>query len=351
MNRASGPRTGGPPGSRRLIAVPVLLALVMAASGCGEEPGKRADTVVTDETFIPVPPPLPSPTRSSASPSRSPSPATPTASPSTTPPKPTRTPTATRSGGGTGDRKGGSETSGGSGGGKGRGGGKGTGGSGRSGGTGPGPGPTGTGGQKPSAEPSTGPGPKPTPKATPTAPTTARLTRALLTTAHLPGGYVKTTLDHYPANRSSRPDCLQRLNALELERSTTPGAVESRVAFAQSQSGPFLQQILRWLPGDGARRELNNAVNTLSGCGTYTIGWPNGTEARQTVVPLGPAGVGSASWHATVTVDYGPVVVSETLVLVVVGRTLMILSHLAGPESPPRPQTLSLASTGASRIP
>ncbi|MFG3658709.1 hypothetical protein [Streptomyces sp. NPDC047706] len=41
----------------------------------------------------------------------------------------------------------------------------------------------------------------------------------------------------------------------------------------------------------------------------------------------------------------------ETLVLVVVGRTLVVLSEAGSPAAPPRSRTLGLARTAAARVP
>jgi hypothetical protein len=162
---------------------------------------------------------------------------------------------------------------------------------------------------------------------------------------------VKTVLDNDPPTRSDRPECVNVLNALESYRSTRPGAVETRVTFAQSQSGPFLQQVLRWLPGTGARQDLNQAANVLSGCAEFTIGWSDGMTGRESVVAHGSAGIGDASWYATVTATTERFTVQETMVLVVVGQTLVVLSEAGSPTAPPRSRTLALARTAAARVP
>ncbi|MFE0426435.1 hypothetical protein ACFW15_29400, partial [Streptomyces sp. NPDC058953] len=218
------------------------------------------------------------------------------------------------------------------------------------------PGPTGTGtptGPSPStAPPPPPPPPSPPPSPSPaTPPTAAQLGRALLPTDGLPAGYIRTTLPSHPPNRAGRPDCVQRLNALELHRTTHPGAVESRAAWAQSRSGPFLQQVLRWYPGRAASAQVGTAARELSGCGTYTLSWPDGDTARQTVTPLGGAGIGDTSWHATITVRYAAATVEETMVLVAVRGCLIVLSHLGSPDAPSRAQTLGLARSAAGRLP
>ncbi|MFE1882624.1 hypothetical protein [Streptomyces diastatochromogenes] len=186
--------------------------------------------------------------------------------------------------------------------------------------------------------------------ATATSTGTAALSAALLTTAQLPPGYVKTVLRDDPPTRSDRPGCLTVLNSLESSRSSRPGAVEARVTFAMSQSGPFLQQVLRRLPGTGAQQELKQAASALSGCPEFTIGWSDGTTGTERVVPHGSAGIGDASWHATVTASTGTFTVEETLVLVVVRRTLLVISDAGSPTAPERSRTLALARTAASRI-
>ncbi|MEU5098072.1 hypothetical protein [Streptomyces sp. NPDC020996] len=182
-------------------------------------------------------------------------------------------------------------------------------------------------------------------------PRTAPLSAALLTTAQLPAGYVKTVLRNEPPTHSDHPGCVAALNGLESSRSTRPGAVEARVTFAQSQSGPFLQQVLRRLPGTGARQDLEQAVDELSDCAGFSIGWSDGTTGMERVVPHGSAGIGDVSWHATVTATTRTFTVQETLVLAVVRRTLIVLSDAGSPTAPDRPRTLALARTAASRIP
>ncbi|MFI8237435.1 hypothetical protein ACIF83_09270 [Streptomyces sp. NPDC085866] len=180
---------------------------------------------------------------------------------------------------------------------------------------------------------------------------TEDLSAALLTTAQLPAGYVKTVLRDDPPTRSDRPECLTALNSLESARSSHPDAVEARVNFAMSQSGPFLQQVLRRLPGTGARQNLRQAARTLSGCPSFSIGWSDGSTGTEQAVPRGSAGIGDTSWHATVTATTGTFTVQETLVLVAVGRTLLVLSDAGSPTAPERSRTLALARTAASRLP
>ncbi|QDY79018.1 sensor domain-containing protein [Streptomyces qinzhouensis] len=294
-----------PPRSRvRTAAVPALVTLLLAAAaGCGG--GDRddgADKVRASESGTPVPPP-PRPSgggTASASPGASPG--------KSTGPKPT----------GSGS-----------------------------------PSPTGTGPTESATPPSPSPSPSPPSPGPPPPPppSAARLTSALLTTGRLPAGYVRTTLPNQPPNRAGRPDCVQRLNSLELNRTTYPGAVESRASWAQSRTGPYLQEVLRWYPKGAARAQADNAARVLAGCGTYTLSWPDGDTAQQTVTPLGPAGIGERSWHAKVTVKYAAVTVEETLVLVVVRNCLIVLSHLGSPAAPARAQTLSLAAAAAAKAP
>ncbi|MER5597250.1 hypothetical protein [Streptomyces sp. NPDC002265] len=161
---------------------------------------------------------------------------------------------------------------------------------------------------------------------------------------------MKTVLQNDPPTRSDHVGCLNTLNALESYRTTRAGTAEARVTFAQSQSGPFLQEVLRRSPGRGARDELEHAANALSGCATFSIGWSDGMTGTEHVSVLGPAGIGDVSWHATITVTTDTFTVQENLVLVVVGTTLVILSEAASPTAPARSRTLSLARTAAARL-
>ncbi|KQX78558.1 hypothetical protein [Streptomyces sp. Root1310] len=325
---------------RRFAAAPVVAALLATAlTACGDATD-QADTVVPVEPSLsspPAPTARPNPSGSvsaSVSPSVSPS-----ASVSA------KASPGSRSGNGNGkDRHttgvtGGSGTSGsGAGAGSGRNGGSGgSGGNGSGGGSGPGSGGGSTSGAG-------------TPAA-PELPTSAQLSAALLTTGQLPAGYVRTGLRNDPPTRSNRPECVGTLNALESYRSTRAGAVEARATFAQSQSGPFLQEVMRGLPGSGARQDLRQAAAVLSGCAEFAIGWSDGMTGTERVVKHGSAGIGDASWHATVTVTSETFTVQETLVLVVVGQTLVVISEAGSPTAPARSRTLSLARTAATRVP
>ncbi|MGX1544396.1 hypothetical protein [Streptomyces adustus] len=161
---------------------------------------------------------------------------------------------------------------------------------------------------------------------------------------------MKTVLQNDPPTRSDHVGCLNTLNALESYRTTRAGTVEARVTFAQSQSGPFLQEVLRRSPGRGARDELEHAANALSGCATFSIGWSDGMTGTEHVSVHGPAGIGDVSWHATITATTDTFTVQENLVLVVVGTTLVILSEAASPTAPARSRTLTLARTAAARL-
>ncbi|WP_329222550.1 hypothetical protein OG352_35485 [Streptomyces sp. NBC_01485] len=330
-------------GRRRLrfVVAPVVVAvLATALTACGDTTD-HADTVVpTDPSPSATPPP---PTASTPAPSGSPSPS-PSPSPKTSAgsPSPSGSPSGTRGsgtskGGGTGNG-GGGNGGGGAGSSDGSGGGSGSNGGGSGGGNG------GSGGRS-TPRPST-----PTTPATPKPPTSSAVPSALLTTRQLPAGYVKTVLQNDPPTRSDHPGCLGTLNALESYRSARPGAVEARVTFAQSQSGPFLQEVMRWLPGTGARQDLEQAAAVLPGCGEFTIGWNDGMTGTERVVAHGSAGIGDASWHATVTTTNETFTVQETLVLVVVGKTLVVLSEAGSPTAPSRSRTVSLARTATASL-
>ncbi|WP_062644263.1 hypothetical protein [Streptomyces maremycinicus] len=320
----------------RFTTVPVTAALLATAlTACGHATD-RADTVV------PVDPSLSSPATGAPAPSGSPS-ASASASASTKASSGSPSPSKSASGSGRTGRTGGSGASGTGGAGGGSGGSTGSGGSGSGGGSGTGSGSgSGSGGRS-----SSGGGTQ----AGPELPTAARLSSALLTTGQLPAGYVRTDLRNDPPTRSDRPECVSTLNALESYRSTRAGAVEARATFAQSQSGPFLQEVVRALPGSGARQDLQQAAAVLSGCAEFAIGWSDGMTGTERVVAHGAAGIGDASWHATVTATSETFTVQETLVLVVVGKTLVVLSEAGSPTAPSRSRTLSLARTAASRVP
>ncbi|MEV1061870.1 hypothetical protein [Streptomyces sp. NPDC050263] len=306
-------------GRRRSVAVPVVATLLAAVlTACGDAGDRSADTVVPTRPSLSTSPDTASTaTATTASPAVSGSPsASPKASAGSSSPSARASgPTATRGAGGAS-------------------GGRGSGGS-----SGGGSGDRATPGTKAPGAP-----------AAPRPPTSAALSSALLTTGQLPSGYVKTVLQNDPPTRSDRPDCLDALNSLESYRSTRAGAVEARVTFAQSQSGPFLQEVVRWLPGAGARQDLRQAAAVLSGCAEFAIGWSDGMTGTERVVAHGSAGIGDASWHATVTATTGTFTVQETLVLAVVGKTLVVLSEAGSPTGPSRSRTVTLARTATARV-
>ncbi|MGW0945412.1 hypothetical protein ACWD4O_23085 [Streptomyces sp. NPDC002623] len=316
-------------GRRRTVAPPLVAALLAAAlTACGDAGDRSADTVAPTQPSLSTSPSTTSTatTAPTASPTVSGSPSvSPTASAGSS--SPSTRPSGTTATGGTGGSSGG-RGSGGSGGGGG------------GGGSGGGSGGNATPGTKAPGTP-----------AAPRPPTAAALSSALLTTGQLPSGYRKTVLPNDPPTRSDRPDCLNALNALESYRSTRPGAVEARATFAQSQSGPFLQEVVRWLPGTGARQDLQQAAAVLSGCAEFAIGWSDGMTGKERVVAHGSAGIGDASWHATVTATTGTFTVQETLVLAVVGKTLVVLSEAGSPTAPSRSRTVALARAATARVP
>ncbi|MGW1781188.1 hypothetical protein ACWCQQ_18895 [Streptomyces sp. NPDC002143] len=314
-------------GRRRSVAPPLVVALLAAAlTACGDAGDRSADTVVPTQPSLSTSPSTTStattaPTASatvSGSPSASPKASAGSSSPSTRPSGTAATGGAGGSSGGRGSGGSGDEGSGGGGGGGG----------------------DSTPGTKAPGTP-----------AAPRPPTSAALSSALLTTGQLPSGYVRTVLPNDPPTRSDRPDCLNALNALESYRSTRPGAVEARATFAQSRSGPFLLEVVRWLPGTGARQDLQQAAAVLSGCAEFAIGWSDGMTGKERVVAHGSAGIGDASWHATVTATTGTFTVQETLVLAVVGKTLVVLSEAGSPTAPSRSRTVALARAATARVP
>lgn len=184
-------------------------------------------------------------------------------------------------------------------------------------------------------------GPLYTPAPPPPAP--ADLTRALLDPADLTGlsDTYRTDIRQDPDKPTSatRPECQAALDQLELDQPSQSGVVQARANFAASDSaasdsGPWLQEVIRSYPGDGAANALSTAQATLAGCGTFTVGYPDGSQTQLTVQPVAVPHIGDQDWAVQITADTGALRLTDTLVLARVKDVLLIVSHATTSAAP-----------------
>jgi Zn-dependent protease with chaperone function len=182
-------------------------------------------------------------------------------------------------------------------------------------------------------------------------PSAALLRAKLITSAELPAGYQPYRVQNDEPTGSNEPRCLQALNDLELNPLTEPGSTQVEIAYAQSQTGPWLQEILRSYPED-AVHAMENIGATLAGCRSFSVSWttPPAASATETVRVLGPIGLGDQSWSATITVRGTEVTTGENLDIVRVGTSLIVLSHAGSPSAPPVTETKMIASVATARL-
>jgi hypothetical protein len=172
----------------------------------------------------------------------------------------------------------------------------------------------------------------------------------LLTGADVPAGYQDDTFTDYGPTSSSNSACMSTLNDLELHDDNSATVHQARAFFALSQSGPWLLEVLRSYPANNAAATFNSVTSLLSHCGTFTIHWPDGTSATETVAPSGSVGVGDQSWSAHTTVQETAFTTAENMVVARVGGTLVIVSEVGSPTSPPFGETSGVVSTAVAKL-
>ncbi len=180
--------------------------------------------------------------------------------------------------------------------------------------------------------------------------TTAQLSARVLRTADLPGWRNYRFVPNFPV-WSSRPACLNAINGLD---SVHPprGVTEAQAAFAQSLSGPWILQTLRSYPGQGAARAFNSATAALAGCPVFYVSWNSPPEsATEIIQPRGAVHLGNQSWSAAIAV-LSSISQAETLILVRVGSSTMLL-EIAAPDGVPMPtfaQATAIAARATSKL-
>jgi hypothetical protein len=151
------------------------------------------------------------------------------------------------------------------------------------------------------------------------------LSSRLLTEADLPSGFRAFTPASTDRPKSDRPDCEAALHDLEIAK----GDVEARAAFT-TDGGTGVQHIVRAYPGDGARAALRSATATLRTCDRFTLRYPDGLTATESVVERSAA---DDEWTGDVVVDMGSLVLHDRLTVFVAADRLTVLSVVT-PDGP-----------------
>lgn len=179
--------------------------------------------------------------------------------------------------------------------------------------------------------------------------TTAELKSRLLTVSDLPGGYQPYQLTNNDPSSSDKPACLSTLNGLTFPPPSTT-VTEASAAFAASQTGPWVLEVLRSYPGQGAAQAFGTAKTVLSGCHTFSIAWSSPQEtATESVTPAAAPALGNQAWAATVDVQ-GSLPVAEELILVQAGSSLLALQVASAIGLPPASQVTGMATAAAAKL-
>ncbi|WP_216591557.1 sensor domain-containing protein [Streptomyces brasiliscabiei] len=183
-------------------------------------------------------------------------------------------------------------------------------------------------------------------------PTRAEVSAALLREDDLTGyDTVLPDDEAVPPDRSDRPRCLRALNDLDYGTPASGTAVQARIQFGHSRLGPWIRQTLRVYRDDStAEKAYERTLADLVDCEEFTITWSDlartGTERlRQTSNPR----LGDRSWAADIEVELGGFPSGETKTLVRQGRLLVVISHAAAPDAPPREETEDIARRATER--
>lgn len=180
--------------------------------------------------------------------------------------------------------------------------------------------------------------------------TAAELKARLLVAADLPGSYLQYTISTDFPTSSSKPACMTILNDLTNPAPPSPPVTQASMAFAASQTGPWIQEVLRSYPGQGAAQAFTATTAVLATCGSFTVSWTAPAEtATESVHPLGPVNAGDRSWAASLTVNT-QVPVTETLVLVQAGSSLLILQPTSAAGLPTTAQISTIIARAVSKL-
>ena len=177
--------------------------------------------------------------------------------------------------------------------------------------------------------------------------TTAQLKGRLLTQTDLSGYVSFVPQDDFPSY-SDKPACVATLNDLSSASAPSAAVTQARAAFTAGLDGPWIEEVVRSYPGQGAAQAFAATVKTLAGCGTFTLGQTTaaGTESVQ---PLGSVNLGRQSWSAAIA-THTSIPVTETLILAQQGSSLVALQVASAAGLPSAGQIRSIAARAIARL-
>ncbi|MFJ8506061.1 hypothetical protein [Streptomyces avermitilis] len=183
-------------------------------------------------------------------------------------------------------------------------------------------------------------------------PTRAQVSDALLRATDLTGyTRVKPDPKATPPDRSDSPRCLRTLNDLDAGTPARGTAVQARIQFSQSQSGPWLRETLRvYRSDDDAKGAYRKAVSALSDCARFTVTWSkDGNTGTESVQETAAPRLGDRSWAAAIRFEGVAFRTGETKTLIQSGRQLIVISHAATPDAPAYERTQEIARRATER--
>jgi hypothetical protein len=180
--------------------------------------------------------------------------------------------------------------------------------------------------------------------------TDADLKARLLAAADLPSGYRPYTAPNDFPDSSDKPACMTTLNSLSSPSPPTATVTEATAAFAASQTGPWVQEVLRSYPRQGAAQAFTRTKAILAGCRTFSLAWSAPAQTATESVTAAPSpGLGSQSWSASIAVN-SQVPVTERLILVQAGSSLLALQMASGLGLPTVAQVSTIAAAAVARL-
>lgn len=180
--------------------------------------------------------------------------------------------------------------------------------------------------------------------------TGAQLKSRLLTASDLPPGYGPYAVSSDAPESSDKPSCLTTLNRLSDFSSPSSPATQANAAFAASQAGPWVIEVVRSYPGDGATQAFTAAKTVLSGCQAFSLAWTSPPQtATESVVPTAAPALGNQAWAASVDVQ-GGTPTTEDLILVQAGSSLLALQVASAVGLPSAAQVTAIADTAVARL-
>jgi hypothetical protein len=183
--------------------------------------------------------------------------------------------------------------------------------------------------------------------------TASQLNSRLLTVRDLPPGYGPYRVVDDAAQSSNKPACLATLNSLsDFPSPVSPSApvTEASTAFAASQAGPWVLEVVRSYPGNGAAQAFTAARTVLSGCHTFSMAWTSPSmSATETVTSTAVPTLGEAAWAGSFGVS-GGVSVTGDLILAQAGSSLVALQVESPLGLPSAAQVTAMARTAVAKL-